>query len=631
MKHVNFAIVLAAAAAVALTSCKKEEGPGVDSGIPTVNFIADNHLTTKTEISEGNTVSWSANGEYIGIYRTGDVSGLAYKKSNEGVAQSDGKMAFSAQFDETEDTKYTFVTVYPASSVDGQSAATVNAKIPALQTPTLTSFDPSTDILVSSPVTAEASDKDLNLQYSRVVSVAKMTVRGLATTSAISKIVFTAEEGTGLVGLLPINTTTAEVGSVASATNTVTINTPEDFTNRCVAYFAVAPCTIASGKTFTVSVTVGSDVYSKTFTATEDMAFRAGHAVELTVDMGGATVNGEAASTIFTTTYEKGKYGGLEKDTIVLDEITDINGTDKCLAFPDIKYFNGKFYAMYTAGPTITNSANQFGQRIEILSSTDAKVWDIVKTISTTVEEKIEVASTGLFVSADGSKLTAFYTRRVDGQGRKEYATSTTDGTTWSDPAATNLAAGYYPNFAPYIMKSGRLLFTDKDHYYTDDETGMTGWTKCTYKQPSSNWGSAIEIRDKVYILLRSGSNNLQQMSSSDGITFSDAVVTNFTNANNPVCFGRLEDGRYYYVGTPDNTNAERGGLVLSLSDDGFLYNRHYGISFDREGPLSGTYANNQHRSFKAMVHGDNLYVITCRRFVKIELYIIPLTQKNLQ
>ncbi len=62
-----------------------------------------------------------------------------------------------------------------------------------------------------------------------------------------------------------------------------------------------------------------------------------------------------------------------------------------------------------------------------------------------------------------------------------------------------------------------------------------------------------------------------------DGTTWSSPVETGFTDNNTKFHFGRLPDGRFYYVGCPDpEPRGARNPLVLSLSEDGVRFDRHF-------------------------------------------------------
>lgn len=61
------------------------------------------------------------------------------------------------------------------------------------------------------------------------------------------------------------------------------------------------------------------------------------------------------------------------------------------------------------------------------------------------------------------------------------------------------------------------------------------------------------------------------------------ARTQRFSDNNTKSFFCALPDGRYLYIGTPDNTRqGTRYPLVLALSEDGFNYDKCYILSDDR-------------------------------------------------
>ena len=59
-----------------------------------------------------------------------------------------------------------------------------------------------------------------------------------------------------------------------------------------------------------------------------------------------------------------------------------------------------------------------------------------------------------------------------------------------------------------------------------------------------------------------------------NGATWSTPVETDFSDTNAKFHFGRLPDGRFYYVGNP--VGGGRTPLVLSLSRDGVRFDQHF-------------------------------------------------------
>ena len=65
--------------------------------------------------------------------------------------------------------------------------------------------------------------------------------------------------------------------------------------------------------------------------------------------------------------------------------------------------------------------------------------------------------------------------------------------------------------------------------------------------------------------------------SKNDGMVWTQPRQTEFTDNDSKFHFGRLPDDRYYYVGNPDpQPRGRRNPLVVSVSEDGIVFDRHY-------------------------------------------------------
>lgn len=131
---------------------------------------------------------------------------------------------------------------------------------------------------------------------------------------------------------------------------------------------------------------------------------------------------------------------------------------------------------------------------------------------------------------------------------------------------------------------------------------GLRGWHKCgtaeqdqtghvTFEQirPSLCEGELFEHADgTLYCLFRNSSTPYdgylwQAQSYDGGRNWTMPVRSDFSDNNTKSFFCALPDGRYLYIGTPDNTRqGTRYPLVLALSEDGFNYDKCYILSDDR-------------------------------------------------
>jgi|GEM_PF-462644 len=303
---------------------------------------------------------------------------------------------------------------------------------------------------------------------------------------------------------------------------------------------------------------------------------------------------------------------------------------------PSIAYFKGRFICIFSNG---IDGEDEPGQRVAIATSTDFVNW----TTTTALRDlgiAYELTPGGLLV-ANSNLLVAYYTQHdstadFSHPGSRLHAISTTDGLNWSAPV--DLGISIFPCHRPSILSSGRLLLTgNRNFYYSDDPTGLSGWTLATNapflpgQSASLVEGAILEHNDSIYTLFRdAGKRWLWQESSKNGSAWSSPVRSDFTNDDTKLHLGKLPNGKYYYVGTPDTLAfGNRTPLVLSVSDDGFNFNSHYIIANDFY-PIqysSGRAKGGQFGYPYSIIKDDSLYVVVSRRKEKIEVLRLSLSQ----
>ena len=117
----------------------------------------------------------------------------------------------------------------------------------------------------------------------------------------------------------------------------------------------------------------------------------------------------------------------------------------------------------------------------------------------------------------------------------------------------------------------------------------QTGHVTFEQIRPSLCEGELFEHADgTLYCLFRNSSTPYdgylwQAQSYDGGRNWTMPVRSDFSDNNTKSFFCALPDGRYLYIGTPDNTRqGTRYPLVLALSEDGFNYDKCYILSDDR-------------------------------------------------
>ncbi len=146
------------AIACSLLACAKEGQPETNNPAEpkdkkvTISFVADDAISVKTVLNNDNTASWAESGEYLRVFETAGQT-VTSVKSNDSYTLENGKATFSATFDTNEDaSSFVYNAVYPESSwvtENNNDLSALRLTTPAVQRPTLASYDPDADRLIS--------------------------------------------------------------------------------------------------------------------------------------------------------------------------------------------------------------------------------------------------------------------------------------------------------------------------------------------------------------------------------------------------------------------------------------------------------------------------------------------------
>ena len=287
---------------------------------------------------------------------------------------------------------------------------------------------------------------------------------------------------------------------------------------------------------------------------------------------------------------------------------------------PHLAWWGGRWHAMWSNGRVHEDDT---GQRVLWATSTDFAEWGAPLPLFPTRRGKhSEVVLTAAGFHATAAHLVAYSgqyeyrpevlengARRPGDQGHQDTglrARVSTDGQAWGDEI--DLQVPLVPNYGPQATRSGRLIISGNVMFpYSDAADGLRGWTptgiypadmRDVYDDSEGFWkvrehqgwdlglceGSFYQTDDGVlHMLLRSGSENLWVTESrDDGATWSAPTPTDFTDNVTKFQFGRLADGRFFYVGCPDpEPRYARSPLVLALSEDGVTFDRSWVLADD--------------------------------------------------
>lgn len=247
-------------------------------------------------------VSWNATGEFLQVLETA-ASTTVFATSQEGVIS--GNIAkFAVTFPANENTPLVYNAVYPASAwVTSSNTDITNMKVitPTVQQPTATSFDSNADLLIAKSISLKSQLTELQMSFGRAVAIGKMTVKNLASAESVLGVKFTAPDKkvTGRSYVDMTAGTIKEYGYINNFADNVTLNYSSEMNITAnseagmTAYFTCFPFEVATGETFTVTVTTASKIFTKTVTVQEGrgraLAFAAGDSSTFAVDMTGAT------------------------------------------------------------------------------------------------------------------------------------------------------------------------------------------------------------------------------------------------------------------------------------------------------------------------------------------------------
>ena len=321
---------------------------------------------------------------------------------------------------------------------------------------------------------------------------------------------------------------------------------------------------------------------------------------------------------------------------------------------PFLASFKGKLYAMFSLG---REDEDDCGQHVMIASCdlTDFSGWSTPEPlVDVTRGEHSDVVMVpmGFYVYKD--TLVAYYrsfeydedSLRENGTKRpladsaysivnnKLYALVSTDGETWQ--AADTYVNGGGGNYPPGPTRSGRLLMAGATiQAYSDDLSGVGRWTMSVTPAGTAYERGAELLTESsffqtddgvIHLMLRTNTDYLWCSESyDDGVTWTEPYPTNFTDCWAKFQFGRLPDGRFFYLGNPV-PDSGRNPLVLSLSENGTDFSDWYLLQTEGyRQQFPGLYKSGVYGYPHGIVEGDSLYVIYSKHKEAIDVMRISL------
>ena len=370
---------------------------------------------------------------------------------------------------------------------------------------------------------------------------------------------------------------------------------------------------------------------------------------ERTLSEAGGSSGGEASVTTgnmevpyFRNTFELSRqYPKIDAERAV---IYMPEGSWSYVHHPSVACFQGLFHVVYSNG---MRGEDEPGQRVMYATSPDFIHWSepVVLAEPGPGDYGTDKILTPGGIRVCNGRLTVYVTENDnDGVSNQRlnprlFVLASPDGKNWWHPVETDLAV--FPCQRPLLAASGRYVMTcNRSFYYTEDPYGTEGWRKCgtasqdqhgetTFEQvrPSLCEGMLFEHADgTLYCLFRNSSSPFdgylwQAQSYDGGLSWTMPVKSGFSDNGTKSFFGTLPDGRYLYVGTPDNTSpGTRYPLVVALSDDGFEYDTCYILSDDHyEQQYDGRWKNGDYGYPFALVRDGWVYVVVSRHKERLD------------
>lgn len=281
--------MLVAAAAMAFTSCQKEETAAPETVSATLTMHAGVEQT-KTYLSGDNTVLWGK-GESVSLYVGAGETAQFFNSASTDAYDGEESASFTFDIkDLAQADSYALGGIYPASAAikDNKNASQFKVSLPATQNQVDGNYDPSAYIMVLKPEVVTELPDEYTASFRRAVALNKIILTGVK--EDISSVEITVPEKKYLAGRRYMNLTTGESGEIYyDQSNKVTVNS--SFTGNSIdVWFTSWGVELAEGDELSIKMTSATKTYTRTIvTRAEGIKFVEGDLNKLTVNMSTAT------------------------------------------------------------------------------------------------------------------------------------------------------------------------------------------------------------------------------------------------------------------------------------------------------------------------------------------------------
>lgn len=326
---------------------------------------------------------------------------------------------------------------------------------------------------------------------------------------------------------------------------------------------------------------------------------------------------------------------------------------------PYMTFFNGKYIAMWSNG---MKDEDDPGQKVVLSYSSDFKNWSKPQPLAlpgNDPDQIPEILTAAGFYEYQGTLVAYYGSYSKLRTHTRLLAKTTLDGINWSDEEDLHIPV--IANLPPGKLDNGRLIICGNFSFpYSDNPNGIEGWKMSGFypaememvsDNPWSFWkiskgmgltaslceGSFFQTDDQIlHMLLRSAGESFKgylwaSESKDNGRTWSRPVESAFPDNDHKFQFGRLPDGRFYYLGCPVSfPRGRRCPLLFSLSTDGKVFTQHFIVANEPyERKSDGRYKEGQYGYPTAFIKGDRIYLIVSRQKEGVEAinFAIPPAQ----
>lgn len=238
-------MTFAAIAAISFSACQQKDEITGKGDLIKATLSAGNP-ETKTVLEEG-----------VPYWMPEDAIGVSDGNSNHRFDNDAQEMSAQTTFSGQTTLAGQLYAYYPYSSAIQISNGAVRLDIPSHQSPTLTSFDPSGDIMVSRPFVLDPETNAANLEFARLGAIVKVVFSDLSSelsSDLVESVSITSDKV--LAGSVPVNLTNQTFGDIVGGETTVTAAFASGYTidGSNAAWFVLYPQEFAEGETLDLNI-----------------------------------------------------------------------------------------------------------------------------------------------------------------------------------------------------------------------------------------------------------------------------------------------------------------------------------------------------------------------------------------